>query len=227
MVRGTYLPLPVTVSRRVCTMFVAIGHTSLREESAEALIWVGRLTLFSQIPIGLFQVSIGFLCKSCISNLDSLLKAVQLNENSVYSFFKMSTRRWLTSQQELAIWQPAWPTKSQKLVFGLENSLGGMGPSDPWLHRSGKHTVETNDLPHAGWIMDGRVFSRSILNGLVNVAITPWIQVDESARLSRLREVVWGRTSGAFLLCGDQFCPDLETTTLARLSLGIWTTKIR
>ena len=70
--------------------------TSLREESAKALISIGGLSLLGQVAI----------------RLDAVLEAVELQVVSVctlYSTLRVESSL-RTSQQELAIWQPAWPT---------------------------------------------------------------------------------------------------------------------
>lgn len=85
--------------------------------------------------------------------LDAVLKAVELEIDSVSIDIRLRPLsvwlyRWLwekgsnTSQQEFAIWQPAWPTVPRELVKCLILSAG-----------EGHHTVQTDDFSHVdGWI---------------------------------------------------------------------------
>jgi hypothetical protein len=95
--------------------------TGLGEEGAEALVRVGGLALFGEESIRLRKQSVESGQDGEVSvraYLDPVLEAVELQggPKSVAvlpgpvttgtMFLKVN----LTSQQELAIWQPAWPT---------------------------------------------------------------------------------------------------------------------
>ena len=117
MVRGTYLPWPAVCVRRVRDLKHVGSRTSLGEEGAEAVVVVLSLALLSEVAVG----------------LDAVLEAVELAQlvsisadwrsgtrHPAPSFFRYSKQtrgrggadcRVLTSQQEFAIWQPAWPTR--------------------------------------------------------------------------------------------------------------------
>ncbi len=142
--RGTYLPFPVesVVLKPVYSMtfFDLCWLTGLGEEGREALIRVGSFALFGQVSIGLdvhrtlaIQVRYQDIpqrgsglddvpeCRApgsraeCHHELASL--ANKTNSPGVKNIVWAPAR---TSQQELAIWQPAWPTVrviSCQLVF--------------------------------------------------------------------------------------------------------------
>jgi hypothetical protein len=109
-----------------------IRHTSLGEESAESLILRTVLTFFGQVSIGLQQKNVSELPKDQSQQVhrDVIDKpgerissgggfrtwmpcSRQYNYNEIVSTRGQrpnSRPIRLTSQQELAIWQPAWPT---------------------------------------------------------------------------------------------------------------------
>jgi hypothetical protein len=55
-----------------------------------------------------------------------------------------------TSQQEFAIWQPAWPTVDGKVSLELESRCGQMINRIHCLARVEKHTVQADDFSHDG-----------------------------------------------------------------------------
>lgn len=109
-----------------------LSHTSLGEESAETLIGVLGLSLLCEVTIGLELVSIWtsrlLTNLGVVVYLDTVLEAVKLGKQSVRSYInKVLTK--LTSQQELAIWQPACPTRIAQLASQQSRQRCGESPT--------------------------------------------------------------------------------------------------
>ena len=88
---------------------LALIHTGLGEEGAETLVGVGGLALRSEVAVGLVIRLARFRSGGGEQGLPgyrargSRAKVVSTSDTNW-------SRTPRTSQQELAIWQPAWPT---------------------------------------------------------------------------------------------------------------------
>lgn len=97
--------------------------TGLGEEGAESLIRIGCLALFGQISIRLGKITVRKPVETYLRRDDkpeyhargSRARGERLLENSRIrrSSVHLAVH---TSQQEFAIWQPAWPTVEDLLV---------------------------------------------------------------------------------------------------------------
>ena len=70
-----------------------------------------------------------------VAYLNSMLEAVELEQSTisrrVWSLDYSSQLMFLTSQQEFAIWQPAWPTGNREVSLMSRQCCGGTGMFEP------------------------------------------------------------------------------------------------
>jgi hypothetical protein len=105
------------------------SHTGLGEEGGETVVVLGGLALLGEVAIGLYHVSV-LSMGSCVCSARTWIPcsrqysyipivsvssshtqaAVFPSDHLFLRVFRSARVGVLTSQQELAIWQPAWPT---------------------------------------------------------------------------------------------------------------------
>ena len=87
------------------------GHTGLGEEGGESMVVVRSLALFGEVSVGLnamFEaVQLFTMPGQYVVPLGSQISPMRSYASSTSRSFVVI----LTSQQLLAIWQPAWPTR--------------------------------------------------------------------------------------------------------------------